>query len=311
MLKIFKRGKYWYIRGTINGVRIYQSTKTTRKAEAEAACLRRQGELNRSPHSFARAVNLYLEAGGEERFATELLHYFGDTPLEEITVAAAHEAAHALYPDCKNSTKNRQAITPLRAILRTGADAGLCPLINLKSLKEERVTRPTASGKWFEKFFKHANPNLTAICLFMAKTGRRVSEAVNLTWDDVDLQKGVAYLPTTKTGRPVSVHLTPDLVAVMANLPKRERVFGYSYRWSVLTAIKRTCERASIKYLTTHELGRHTFATLYLRHGGNLRELMEAADMTPNTASRYAHIEPSEAKKKADNLPEYTMRKQK
>jgi hypothetical protein len=116
-LKLVRRhgGTHWYIRGTIRGVAVDESTRTDDKKFAETVRARREWELLESSvfgrkaiATFLEATVSYLKAGGESRYAKRLAEYFGTTPLPKIDQDAIDQAARVLCPDAAPSTVNRQ-----------------------------------------------------------------------------------------------------------------------------------------------------------------------------------------------------------
>ena len=82
---------FWQIKGTVAGERIRQSAGTPDKqtAQEEAARIERAiwkrhqyGEV--ATATFAEAVNLYLDQGGEDRFLLPLLNHFGKEHLAKM-----------------------------------------------------------------------------------------------------------------------------------------------------------------------------------------------------------------------------------
>jgi integrase len=61
-----------------------------------------------------------------------------------------------------------------------------------------------------------------ALLIVLCYTGMRLGEALGLTWNDVRLQDGFAYVPDTKNGEPRAVFLPPVAVAALGNLDRRE-----------------------------------------------------------------------------------------
>jgi len=106
-------------------------------------------------------------------------------------------------------------------------------------------------------------PHLAGIVLFMHQTAARVSEAVNLLGEHVDLDKHIVLLAKTKTDEWAGRHLTKELTARISMLnPKAgERVFRYTAPQAVNRRIKAVCERAGLDVRTTHSVGRHLFGT--------------------------------------------------
>lgn len=112
----------------------------------------------------------------------------------------------------------------------------------------------------------------------MHQTGARVSEAINLTGEFVDLGARVAVLEKTKTDEMSPRYLTAELVSRMAALgvEKGRRVFGYTDRQAVNRRMKAICEDIGLPPRSTHAAGRHSFATNALNGGARIKDAMEA-----------------------------------
>jgi hypothetical protein len=84
------------------------------------------------PKTFADAAASYLKHGGSNRYLPAIIAYFGDRPLSTIFPFDIHEMAKAHYPHQKNSTRNRQALTPARAVMMHAYERGWCDLLRLR-----------------------------------------------------------------------------------------------------------------------------------------------------------------------------------
>ncbi|MDF1720551.1 MAG: tyrosine-type recombinase/integrase [Minwuia sp.] len=315
-LRLTRRGDtpHWYLHGTVGRRRVRESTGTAEKAAADRIRIRRETEiLDRHIHgpksvaTFPEALNLYLDQGGEGRFAARLLTHFATTRLAAIDQAAIAAAARRLYPDAAPATVNRQLITPLSAIMNVAADHGLCDPPRFKRRRVRPPQRRAVPPEWLAAVMAQAAPHLAALLAFMAFSGARISEAVRLTWADIDLAAGDAVLHCTKT-QPRRVALPPTVVAAIASIPGPRRpaapVFRYSHRSSPIDALATACRRADVPVHSFHEIGRHTFATWMLQQGETLADVADAGGWKSIALVKdiYGHLEHSRTDRAVRNL---------
>jgi integrase len=116
---------------------------------------------------------------------------------------------------------------------------------------------------------------------FLTVTGWRVSEAIFLTWDMVDLPRMVARLPDTKTGASDRA-LSTDAATIIDGQGHRVGYVFSGRRGSQGVSYKRlrevlsdVCAAAGIAQITPHVL-RHTAATWAAISGAEAHELREA-----------------------------------
>lgn len=282
MPNLFKRtgSDNWHYDFTVDGKRYRPSSKTTDKRLAEDIAIKHEDRVRRaavhgeeSVLTFPEAVAEYLNDGKDGRFLAPLIKHFRKWKMKDITGPEIRKAAKIIYPDASAATWNRQVITPTRAVINHVAEAKRWPKISVKRFKEERKSRPAGDKVWLETFCKTAKklemPETAAIARFMFETATRVSEACRMTWDDVSLQERVAYLEKTKTV-PRKVFLTRAMVVDLANIRSLYPVlvFGAANRSTVKKRFDKVITAAGMKRLTSHEIGRHGFATeMIVRNG--------------------------------------------
>lgn len=277
-LKLYRRGKTWHYRGTVAGRRLRGSTKSQSKEIAERVA---SGEEQRhwrghldgpaSVLSFAQAAMLYRQAGRSDRFLRTIEDHWKDTPVRLITAGAIRASAIQLYPTAGPATRNRQVIVPTQAIINHAAEHELCPHIRVKRFPVLKVEKTPATWPWVQAFMAHATkPNLAGLACFMFLTGARVSEALAVTWADVDLTSRRALIRQTKIGVERRAHMPPELVAALANIPgdRKGRVFSFKSAGNCKTQWAGAIRRAGIKPLSYHAC-RHGFATGLLDQGVN------------------------------------------
>ncbi len=317
-LKKFRRngqGNY-YIRGTVQGQHIYESTGTSIAAQADAIRIRREAEiLERGAYgkaqtlTFAEAALAYMKAGGEARFLLPILNYFGpDMMLAQIDNAAINAAASKLYPNSANSTINRQLITPVSAVINMAAEEGLATPRKLKRRKGENIRTRWLTPEEAEALISAAAPHILPAIGFMLGGGCRSAEALTIQMRHFYPATGEAWLPDTKNGRPRMIQLPDRALELVRALPlpddgpicRTPRGKAYVMRSNgggqISAAFTNACEAAGLdpKEVTPHVL-RHTWATWFYaqtKDFGGLLDLggWQKADM----AQRYRKIAPAD-----------------
>lgn len=330
-LKLVKRhgSPYWYIRGSLRGVRVDESTGVGEKAAAQEILITRSAAiLTQSIHgdpavrTFAEAVTSYVAAGGDNRHLEPILKHFGPkTLLAKIGQHEIEEAARKLCPRLSAATQNRTIYTPISAVLHHAARKGWCskPVIaRPKGHDKERVRWITPEEA--ERLIAAAAPHIRPLIVFLLSTGARLSEALYLEWSDVDLSRAhVVFRPTEargiKTDEARGVPMPARAVAELANVPwDREgmvfrrpagkiRTTGrvwlpYESRegeggGQIKTAWKGMLKRAGIADFSPHDC-RHTWATWHYRQNRDISALMALGGWkTPAMVFRYTHVNTS------------------
>lgn len=297
-----------YLRGTVRGHRVYETTGTANEDAAEALRIKKEAELlhasihgERTTRSFAAAVLAYMEAPGatvrEGRFIFPLVDALGPMSLNQITQERLDELIARKYKGRSPATVLRNVITPVTTVLNFAARRKWC-----EPPKFDRPPQPQGRRRWatYEeagRLINAASPHIQRLLIFLLFTGARMGEAMDLEWTDVD--QGWLVFRDTKRGEDRGVPLFP---AVEHRLLPRAggRVFRtqsgdeYAARndggGQIKTAWRRTVERAGIHDLRPHDL-RHTFSTWLTMAGVHEQvrdELMGHA--STSMGRRYSHI---------------------
>jgi len=128
-------------------------------------------------------------------------------------------------------------------------------------------------------------------------TGMRRGDLFRLTWEEVDFQCGLIYVPNSKTGRDYSVPRKKTLGARSGKYATRLAATVYVFLnpdtvkpyTDIKTAFGTACQLAGIENLHWHDL-RHTFGTRLAEAGcseATIADLMGRSD--PQTTRRYTH----------------------
>ncbi|HEX5508443.1 MAG TPA: site-specific integrase [Pseudolabrys sp.] len=272
-LKLYRRGKVWHYRGTVAGQRLRGSCKTADQALAartaakiETAEWKCHFDGPQAVLTFAQAAGLYKSSGKPTRFLDRIEDHWKDTLVKDIKASGIRQMAIVLYPKASNATRNRQAIIPCQAVINYAADSELCPHVRVKRFKVEKKIRPPFTLEWVDAFCRHAPPHLEALVLFIFATGARISEALAVQWEHVDLSARTILIPRSKLAEQRIVHLPGRVVAAIANLPRTSHrpVFFYRRRCDFHNKWNAVIKAAAIKRMTPHS-GRHGFATTALK----------------------------------------------
>lgn len=278
-LKIFKRGDVYHYRGTVAGRLIRGTTRTTSKEVAQRIAADIEGRHWKghldgpaAVLTFAQAAMLYRSAGKSDRFLRKIEDHWKDTPVNGITVGAIRQSALVLYPTAGPATRNRQVIVPTQAIINHAAEHEYCPHIRVKRFPSKKKVKSPATWEWVQAFMAHATkPNLAALACFMFLTGARISQALAVTWADVDFRSCKVRIKATDKGDDDRfAHMPPELIVALANIggERRGLVFEFKSRGNCRTQWAGAIRRAGIKPLSYHAC-RHGFATGLLDKGVN------------------------------------------
>lgn len=323
-LKLVKRhgSPNWYIRGTVRGISVEESTGFADREAAEALRARREWEITqgsvfgrRATATFLEAAVSYMESGGETRFLKRILDELGGVLLSKVDQVLIEKTARKLYPGCAPGTLNRQVFTPISAVMNHAHTRQLCDYLKIERMKEPRGRVRWLTPEEAERLIDACSPHLKPLVIFMLYTGARVSEALYLDWQAVDLNRGHVYFAETKNGEARGVPLHARVVAELANLPRRNssavfrRPDGMPYEvkedggGQIKTAFNGACRRAGITDFSPHDC-RHTWATWHYAANRDLLALKSLGGWkTEKMVFRYAHVNTSQHAASINLLP--------
>lgn len=313
-----KGSPYYQITGTVGGERIRRSTKTALLSEAKDLCFQIEKEYRENtsgPLTVSHAIIEYSRHTGNTQYLKKVNETIGRIQLSSVTQDVIDKAARQAYGTYKRGPKGkpiahskatikRQFYTPLAAVLHHAHDIGWIPYIRVKMPKTSRPAPQWATKEWFEKFNQFAEPELKALTVFLAGTGCRISEALNLRPLDVDILNQTAMVRATKNGLPREAYLPKFVISSILPYLEGETVFPYADRFAVNYRLEKTAKEAGIEYLSSHKVGSHTFATNLAKYGK-----MDAKALTetnrwkdPKSTYHYTHFLKREQASKAETL---------
>ena len=332
--------KAWGFTAQINGKqdRRYKAEWTQDDAEAELAkaLLQIEPEKPKGPGiTLAQAADRYLATKARKRTVEadrrqlDLLktEFGGETPLAEITASRISEykskrlAAVRKIGEGEATVERRltaaavnRPLALLRHLLRLAHEEWevikVVPRIRLEKepqgrlrwLTQEEITR------LLDVSAKSRNKELRAAVIVALNTGLRLGELLGLTWEGVDLSRGVIRLEVTKSGRRREVPLNAESYDGLVSLnPKKSgRIFSTQ---SIRRAYESAVTNAKLDDVNFHTL-RHTFASWAVMRGVSLKELQELLGHSSVAMTmRYAHLAPERLRSAVTRLEGLTSGK--
>lgn len=323
-MSVYKRGAkgIFYMNFTINGIRIFKSTgKFTKKEAKHVEAMERQKIMNEASMSpQEKAAKMLLsdavdhiyntrwkhnkDAKGTHRKALRLLELIGDIPLSKIEEQNIVQLVIKLEKrDIENSTINRY-LTTLKTILKFHKQQiGIIKLtkersgrIRVVSETEEstvvKLLRDTKHSK--RRHFYYEVADLVEV---LVDTGMRLSEVLNLQYEDINYDSNLISIWINKGDRPRSIPMTKRVKAILqrrqhGNIIKPFTVTKYqadkAWGW-----VRKEVGLEGDREFVLHAL-RHTTASRLVNRGIDLytvKEWLGHADIT--TTQKYAHLSPN------------------
>lgn len=323
-----KNSPHWHFDFVVKGTRFHGSTGTPsrRAAEAYEAKLRTEaaeGASRRKPVlTLDRAAAKYWDEVAKHQASAKTTEYqlanlcagLGTSVLlHDIQGQALAQYVAKRRGQVSDASTNREMEVLRRVMRRAEKVWG----VEVAQVVWADVMLPESAGRVRElsaqeeaRLFEHLRPDMHALVRFSLATGVRLSNAIRLTWPQVDFDAGVIRLMVksrTPGGQVHYVPLVPQLVALLSAERGRHAVNVFTYEvvrgrgerkrstrhpytqtgWR--KAWGRALTAAGIEDFRWHDL-RHTAATRTLRASQNLKvvqSLLGHKDIA--TTARYAH----------------------
>lgn len=187
----------------------------------------------------------------------------------------------------------------LGATLRLAETEGLPWSVDMTKPKAKHNRKPEKQRVITSHF-------VTSAIRLLLFTGCRLREILHLRWEEVDFERGMLFLPKSKTGRKVVVLNAPAL-AVIGGLARAGKFVIASANpekpradlhkpWASITA------HAGLEKLRIHDL-RHSFASIGAGGGIGIPIIGKLLGQTQaSTTARYAHLDADPVKRASEKI---------
>ena len=336
-----KSGDIWYYSITYQGKRYQGTTKTTDKKSAQLIAESIQTDLAREIHSlpalnktvvnFTTVWEEYLKHQNNSKgtidkkkwHAKHFLPVFGNKNITDISSIDIKNyqllRKQELQDEPKNAGKKDSQITFAfinGEIMTLSNFFNFCiernyidknPAFKIKKLNELYRLK-TLSDEDINKLIARATNKLTRdLISFLIYTGCRKGEALNLKWDDVDMQNDIIAIQGTKTKYDRYIPVSKPLKELLRGIEKKQDcLYIFNKNGIKLGDFKKSfhtaCWNAGLKDLRIHDL-RHVFASKMVMNGTSLYITGELlGHRTTQMTKRYSHLVPDTLKKAVDEV---------
>lgn len=312
---------FWWVRFTVGGRRIRQSTGTANRKQAEEyetvlrSRLWREKRLGQPQHTVAEAAERYLsEAQHDTTKDAQRLGWFlqnkafANLPLTELTREVLESARAKLTEGRSHSTCNHY-MAVIRAVLRKAqfewewvSQIPKVPMYRTRLPEPRWLTR-----EQFERLVEFLPPHTADLARIAVATGLRRSNITGLSWDRVDLEERRAYIPGSqaKGKKGIPVALNDDAIEVLKRWRGEHEHWVFVWKGRRITQVatkawRAACVKAGLAGLRFHDL-RHTWASWQVQAETPLSVLQDLGGWSSfEMVRRYAHLSPGHLREYAN-----------
>ncbi len=328
-MRVFKRGKCYYIDYFYQGRRIKEAVGFNKKAAEDALAIRKaeilQGKYQFKPKrdvlTFGEFSRIYIDQYSkvnkksyirDELSVKSLNRWFQNIRLSEITPYLIEKYKMDRSQEVKKATVNRElaCLKHIYTMAIKWDKVSANPVKEVKFFKEESKSLRILTKGEERELLKACADHIRPFIIAALYTGMRKSELLGLTWDKVDFDREIIIVEHTKNNEYRMIPMNRKIRNTLMGLKRTGNcVFakpnGESIK-SVKTGFHNALKRAEIKAIRLHDL-RHTFASRLVMKGIDLvtvKELLGHKSIT--MTMRYSHPSP-EHKKMAVELLEMDL----
>lgn len=236
-------------------------------------------------------------------YTQKVFNYFGDieiTTIDRLSILRFLKSEKVRNPAISNATLNKAVLVTKGILKYSGV------ILEFSKLKEKKNIMVTITPKVINKLFTYYEGSSIKTDLrnyiyirLLYDTGLRLNEMNNILLSNVDLELNTILVTVTKTDLDRYVFFTDETKYVMLKYmavykPSKTLIVNTKHEKmstsSVESFISRIKKKLSIDENICPHQWRHTFATQFLRNGGNIRYLQVILGHSRiSSTERYTH----------------------
>jgi integrase len=320
---LFKRNEIWYYKFTISGKTIYRSTGTADKAKAQEIADKAKAKTwdqikggEKKTYIWQEAVVRYLQEADKKSIDDDksmlrwIAQHLDNRYLHDIDKTVIESIIHAKLKEGVSKTRVNRVTTVINTILNKAVKEWewLDTKPHIRKFKEPNVRIRWLTQDEAARLLTKLPPHLGAMARFTLATGLRESNVLELEWQQIDMQRHVAWIhpDQAKAAKAIGVPLNDDAVAVLKAQIGKHHTHVFTYEGKPVAkagtlAWRKALKRAGIEQFRWHDL-RHTWASWHVQNGTPLNVLQELGGWASyEMVQRYAHLAPEHLAEFAGN----------
>lgn len=179
------------------------------------------------------------------------------------------------------------------------------PWNKIKPLRTEKTPPKFLTREQIQKFLPGIkDPYMKSLITAYLATGRRRGELLSLKWEDMDFKEKTYRVTSFKGHTERDLPMSGLFESILQGIGPQPsgKIFPKYLPDTVTHKVKDELRLAGLGGYHLHQL-RHSFASLYLMNGGDLRSLMEFLTHSQiNTTMIYSHLTQDHLKKEVDKV---------
>jgi integrase len=298
-------GSHWWVRFSVKGQEVRQSSGTDRKELAEAfeqslrEAIWREQNLGEEVHTWEEACEKWLKEKAHKRSlerdrqSIKALELKGElSPLVPLPDVGARELAF------------------YRSILNACVTWGWLDKAPKVVIPHEEKHEPRwITKEQFEKLCKELPPHAAQLARFAVSTGLRQRNIFRLRWQDVDTDRATVRVASrdAKGRKAIGIPLGTEALSVLKRQSGAHPIYAFTDDegkapiGSIKTCWGKAVKRAGLEGFRFHDL-RHTWAAWHTLAGTPPIVLMELGGWSSLAmVTRYSHLNPMHLAEWADN----------
>jgi len=325
-MSLYKRGTIYWCEWEISGKRVRETTGTTNRKAAQEYHDRRRADIWRETKLGDQRIFTWDEAAlawatehaqYKKSYSTDRLRLIWLTnsltymPMTKITTDVLLELRSKIVSNGNAPSTANRHLAAASAVLHYAHSKGWIATVP----KIPYLPEPKERFRWLTKdqaraLIAELPKHLAAMARFALATGLRRANVTGMTWDGLDTDRRVAWVwpDDAKAGKPISVPLNADALAVLKERHGIDARYVFTYRkhkilHTTTKAWVEALKRAGIEPgFTFHDL-RHTWASWHVMGGTPLEVLRQLGGWAGmDMVLRYAHLSPGYVSGYAENV---------